>query len=192
MASELQTTDITDTETILDTLRAATRGTEYDGRLFLVGGFVRDKVMGLSSAKDDMDIVLEGDALALAHFLRERGAADHHPVVYPRFGTAMVVVQGRDVELVTARIESYAPDSRKPDTVQPGTLGDDARRRDFTINTLLENLHTGDITDPLGRAFADLDAGILRTPTDPAFDVSRRPPADAPGRPLRRPLRLHD
>ena len=156
----------TDTETILDTLRAATRGTEYDGHLFLVGGFVRDKAMGLPSAKDDIDLVLEGDALALAHFLRARGAADFEPVVYPRFGTAMVAVKGRDVELVTARVESYASDSRKPE-VQPGTLQDDARRRDFTINTLLENLHTGETTDPLGLAYADIEAKILRTPTDP-------------------------
>jgi len=155
-----------DTETILDTLRIATRGTEYDGRLFLVGGFVRDKAMGLPSAKDDIDLVLEGDALRLAHFLRARGAADHEPVVYPRFGTAMVAVKGRDVELVTARVESYASDSRKPD-VEPGTLQDDARRRDFTINTLLENLHTGEVTDPLGLAYADLAAKTLRTPTDP-------------------------
>ena len=65
----------------------------------------------------------------------------------------MIVVGGRDIELVTARIESYAPDSRKPDQVRPGTLADDARRRDFTINTLLENLHTGEITDPLGLAY---------------------------------------
>jgi len=120
-----------DTQLILDTLRDATRGTEYENRLFLVGGFVRDKAMGLPSAKDDIDLVLEGDALALARHLRARGAADHEPVVYPRFGTAMVVVRGRDVELVTARVESYAPDSRKPD-VQPGTLQDDARRRDFS------------------------------------------------------------
>ena len=164
----------TDTETILDTLRAATRGTEYDGRLFLVGGFVRDKAMGMPSAKDDIDLVLESDALALAHFLRARGAADFEPVVYPRFGTAMVVVQGRDVELVTARVESYASDSRKPE-VQPGTLQDDARRRDFTINTLLENLHTGETTDPLGQAYADIEAGVLRTPTDPLLTFKDDP-----------------
>ena len=156
-----------DTETILDILRDATRGTEYDGRLFLVGGFVRDRVLGKPSAKEDIDLVLEGDALALAQFFRARGAADFEPVVYPRFGTAMIVVKGRDVELVTARIESYAADSRKPDSVRPGTLAEDATRRDFTINTLLQNLHTGEIVDPLGRAYADLEAGILRTPTDP-------------------------
>ena len=165
----------TDTDAILNALRDATRVPPYEGRLFLVGGFVRDKVMGLPSAKDDIDIVLEGDALALAQFFYERGVAQFHPVVYPRFGTAMIVVEGRDVELVTARIESYAPDSRKPDQVRPGTLADDARRRDFTINTLLENLHTGEITDPLGLAYADLAAHTIRTPADPALTFQDDP-----------------
>ena len=146
--------------------------------------------MGLPSAKDDIDIVLEGDALALAQFFYERGVAQFHPVVYPRFGTAMIVVEGRDVELVTARIESYAAGSRKPDQVRPGTLADDARRRDFTINTLLENLHTGEITDPLGLAYADFDAHIIRTPDRPRPDLPGRPPADAARHPLRRPFRL--
>ena len=163
------------TETLLTLLRGATRVPLYENALYLVGGFVRDRVMGLPSAQDDIDLVLEGDAPALAHFLRERGAADHPPVVYPRFGTAMVVVGGRDVELVTARVESYAADSRKPDTVVPGTLAEDARRRDFTINTLLQNLHTGEISDPLGRAYTDLDAQVLRTPTDPLLTFQDDP-----------------
>ncbi len=163
------------TEDVLQALRDAVRGTEYAGRLFLVGGFVRDRVLGLPAGGDDIDIVLEGDALALARTLRERGAAEFEPVVYPKFGTAMVVVGGRDVEIVTARIESYAPDSRKPDSVEPGTLADDARRRDFTINTLLQSLETGEITDPLGRAFSDIRAGIIRTPTDPKLTFQDDP-----------------
>jgi poly(A) polymerase len=163
------------TQILLDALRDATRGTDYEGHLYLVGGFVRDQVMGLPSDKDDIDIVLEGDSLALAEFLYAQGTAQHKPVVYPRFGTAMIVVQGRDVELVTARIESYAPDSRKPETVQPGTLLDDARRRDFTINTLLQNLHTEEITDPLGQAFADIEAKIIRTPADPLLTFQDDP-----------------
>ncbi len=163
------------TEITLEILRDAVRGTKYAGRLFLVGGFVRDQVMGLASAKDDIDLVLEGDALELAHFLRQSGAADFEPVVYPKFGTAMVVVKGRAVEIVTARTESYAPDSRKPDTVAPGSLADDAKRRDFSINTLLQNLDTGEITDPLGLAFADIDAQIIRTPTDPLLTFQDDP-----------------
>jgi poly(A) polymerase len=163
------------TEDILNALRDATRGTTYAGRLFLVGGFVRDKALGLPSAKDDLDIVTELNALELAELLWEQGIAQFPPVVYPRFGTAMIVVQGRDVELVTARIESYAPHSRKPEQVHPGTLIDDARRRDFTINTLLENLHTGELTDPLGLAYTDLDAQIIRTPTEPGLTFADDP-----------------
>ncbi len=155
-----------ETDEVLEALRGATRGTEYEGRLFLVGGFVRDRVMGLPSATDDIDIVLEGDALALAQFLREQGLAEHRPVEFPRFGTTKIAIFGRDIEMVTARVESYTPDSRKPD-VRPGTLGDDARRRDFTINTLLQSLDTGEISDPLGQAYADIEAGVIRTPTDP-------------------------
>ncbi|HEX5324241.1 MAG TPA: HD domain-containing protein [Capsulimonadaceae bacterium] len=152
---------------ILEVLREATRGSEYENRLWLVGGYVRDKALGKPSAKDDIDIVLEGDALALARLLHERGATQNAPVIYPRFGTAMVRVLGGDVELVTARKESYGEGSRKPAEVKPATLEEDARRRDFTINTLLENLHTKEIRDPLGSAFPDLDAGVIRTPTQP-------------------------
>ena len=70
------------------------------------------------------------------------------------------------VELVSARAESYAPDSRKPE-VRQGTLREDVFRRDFTINTLLENLHSGEILDLTGRAGQDLQAGIVRTPLEP-------------------------
>ena len=166
---------MSDPEDALQTLRDATRGTEYENQLFLVGGFVRDRALGLTSAGDDLDLVLEGDAPALAQFLFEQGAAQYPPVVYPRFGTAMLIVQSRNVELVTARLESYDAHSRRPAEVRPGTLIDDARRRDFTINTLLQNLHTGAILDPLGRAYADIDAQIIRTPADPLLTFQDDP-----------------
>jgi poly(A) polymerase len=154
----------------LERMRAATRGTVYEGRLYLVGGLLRDRALGLPLA-NDLDLVLEGDALALAQFFYERGLSTHYPVLYPRFGTAMIHIgkaeeAGSAVELVSARAESYQPDSRKPE-VRQGTIQDDILRRDFTINTLLENLHTGELLDLTGRAFADLRAGILRTPLAP-------------------------
>ncbi|MCS6923378.1 MAG: CCA tRNA nucleotidyltransferase [Fimbriimonadales bacterium] len=150
----------------LDRLRTGLAGTPYEGRVYLVGGYVRDKLLG-RPLPNDIDLVLEGDALALAQFLFERGIADHHPVTYPRFGTAMVHVGDTLVELVTARAESYHDASRKPQTVRPATLREDALRRDFTVNTLLENLHTGEIVDPLGVGLSDLHAKRLRTPRDP-------------------------
>jgi len=150
----------------LERLRNGLLGTPYEGTVYLVGGYVRDKLLG-RPLPSDVDLVLEGDALQLAQFLYEQGIADHPPVTYPRFGTAMVHVGALAVELVTARAESYHDASRKPAEVQPATLYEDALRRDFTVNTLLENLHTGEIVDPLGTGLTDLQAKLLRTPRDP-------------------------
>ena len=154
----------------LETLRATLRGTEYAGRLWIVGGYVRDKLLGrlTDAAVDDIDLVLEGDALAVARLLHARGVTDHHPVEYGQFGTTSVAVGGAKVEVVTARAETYRRGSRKP-IVTPGTLETDARRRDFTVNTLLENLHTGEVRDPTGQGRADLAARLLRAPADPAL-----------------------
>ena len=149
----------------LEILRRVTEGTRYDHRLYLVGGIVRDRILG-KQLDEDIDIVIEGDAGELAQFLQQQGIADHPPVTYPRFGTAMLTVKGRQVELVGARKESYEPDSRKPSTV-PGNLLDDVLRRDFTINTLLQNLHTGEILDLTGKAKHDIQDGVIRTPVDP-------------------------
>jgi poly(A) polymerase len=150
----------------LETLRAATQGTEYENQLWLVGGAVRDKLLGRKSPTD-YDIVLERDAIDLAHFLWNQEVSDIFPVIYARFGTAMIRIHEVPIELITARRESYEEESRKPD-VEPATLEEDARRRDFTVNALLENLHTGETRDPLGNGLQDLEARILRTPLDPA------------------------
>lgn len=79
----------------------------------------------------------------------------------------MVLVQGTNIEIVTARRESYDADSRKPH-VEPATIEQDAMRRDFTVNALLQNLHSGDLYDPLGCGREDLENQILRTPLEPA------------------------
>lgn len=156
-------------EWALARLREATRHTGYEGRLYVVGGMLRDRALGLPLS-GDLDLVLEGDAVSLARFLYEKGLSRHFPVLYPRFGTAMLTLVSGDaecsVELVTARSESYHIDSRKPD-VAPGTIQDDVMRRDFTINTLMENLHTGELLDLTGRANADLHAKLIRTPLEP-------------------------
>lgn len=149
----------------LEAIREATVGTPYEGGLWLVGGAVRDELLGIPHGAD-FDLVLCQPSNALARFLYESRVSSIPPVVYERFGTAMVMVRGTQIELVTARKESYADDSRKPD-VQPASLEEDARRRDFTVNTLMRNLHSGELLDPLGRGLADLAARVLRTPLDP-------------------------
>ena len=90
----------------IDKLRQTTLGTKWEGRLYLVGGIVRDELLG-RPLPPDVDIVTEADALELAHWLHTQGITDHLPVTYPRFGTAMVHIEGVQVELVTARRERH-------------------------------------------------------------------------------------
>jgi poly(A) polymerase len=136
---------------------------EQGVRAWVVGGFVRDKLLGRAPVNPDV-VVEGGSALDLAaRFARLAGAPP--PVVFERFGTAQVTLPDRLVEFVTARAESYAPDSRKPD-VRPATLDEDLRRRDFTVNTLVMDLD-GKVHDPLGVGLADLEARVLRTPAEP-------------------------
>jgi len=135
---------------------------DLGAQAWVVGGYVRDKL--LERRRPDPDVVVErGDALKLAQRFAELAGAEP-PVTFERFGTAQVTLPGHLVEFVNARAESYAADSRKPD-VRPASLDDDLRRRDFTINTLLMDFD-GRIQDPLGGR-KDLEARILRTPTDP-------------------------
>ena len=148
----------------LETIREATRGTPYERDLYLVGGAVRDDLLGLPP-QADLDLVTTAPLEGLVELLRP--ASSIPPVVYERFGTAMLRIAGTPVELVRARKESYEGASRKPQ-VEPATLEDDARRRDFTANALMRRLADGRLLDPTGRGLDDLRAKILRTPLDPA------------------------
>lgn len=149
----------------LDKIQEATAGTKFEKELWLVGGAVRDKLLGRQESSD-LDIVTKLDALELVGFLRSSGIVEGEPVTYARFGTAMIRVAGSTIELVQARKESYNSESRKPD-VEKATLLEDAKRRDFTVNTLLKNIHTGEMLDLLDRGMDDLQAKVLRTPLDP-------------------------
>ncbi len=135
-----------------------------------VGGFVRDTLLG--RPQPDLDVVVaagRGPELA-ARFAEITGSRP--PVLFPRFGTAQVTWNGRLVEFASARAESYAPDSRKPD-VRPATIQEDLLRRDFTVNAMLMDLD-GRVSDPLGGR-ADLERRLLRTPRDPTLTFSDDP-----------------
>jgi poly(A) polymerase len=147
-------------EELLGLLKRA--AADLGAQAWVVGGYVRDKLLGRPHPNPDV-VVERGDALKLAE--RFAGlAGTGPPVTFERFGTAQVALQGHMVEFVNARAESYASDSRKPD-VRRATLDEDLQRRDFTINTLLMDFD-GQIHDRLGGR-KDLDARLLRTPTDP-------------------------
>ena len=149
----------------LERIRQALAGTAYEGRVYVVGGILRDRLLG-RAGNPDVDLVVDGDSAEVARLLYDAGISDHAPVVYARFGTARVQVAGTPVELVSARAETYEPTSRKP-SVRRATLLDDILRRDFTINTLVENLHRPGILDLTGLALADIRDRVVRTPVEP-------------------------
>ena len=141
-------------------------------RAFVVGGYVRDHYLRRPST--DIDVVVVGSGIALAEAL---GRELHTKVsVFKTFGTAMVRAGKVEVEFVGARRESNTHDSRKPE-VEPGTLEDDQRRRDFTINAMAWSLNEatfGELVDPFD-GMSDLEECIIRTPCDPDITFSDDP-----------------
>jgi poly(A) polymerase len=147
----------------LGAILEAVRETAYEEDLYLVGGAVRDELLGLRP-QADIDLVTTGPVEPLVELLKPISSIA--PVVYERFGTAMLRIDQTPVELVQARRESYEGGSRKPQ-VEPATLLDDALRRDFTANALMRRLSDGELIDPTGRGLDDLRAKVLRTPLEP-------------------------
>ena len=147
------------------TISAAIRGTEFEGKTYIVGGYVRDLVMNIVS--DDMDIVVEmpEGGRKLAAFLHTKKVASR-PVVYDNFGTALAEINGCKVEFVMTRRESYRDKNRKPE-VASGTLKEDVYRRDFTINSLLLDVMTNEIKDMTGKGLEDIRNGIIRSTSEP-------------------------
>ena len=141
---------------------------------YAVGGMVRDVLLGRSTTDLDFVTVGPGTGIRLAKAVGAR-LGGHTVHVYENFGTAALRLPASDgegealvLEFVAARRESYRRDSRKP-LVEDGTLEDDQRRRDFTINALAVHLapaRFGDLIDPF-EGVADLDAQRIRTPLDP-------------------------
>ena len=152
--------------------RIARLADEQGVRAFVVGGYVRDYYLRRPST--DIDVVVVGSGIALAEAL---GRELHTKVsVFKTFGTAMLRAGGVEVEFVGARKESYSHDSRKPQ-VEAGTLDDDQRRRDFTINALAWSLNSdtfGELVDPFDGMY-DLEECIIRTPCDPDITFSDDP-----------------
>ncbi|MEJ1729610.1 hypothetical protein SMA90_25080, partial [Escherichia coli] len=141
-------------------------------RAFVIGGYVRDYV--LKRPTTDIDIVVEGDGMELA--LAVASVLNVNTSLFRNFGTAMLRYRGMEIEFVGARKESYRSDSRKP-LVKNGTVEDDQKRRDFTINAMAFSLQENDygtLTDPFN-GLKDLRDKIIRTPLDPDTTFSDDP-----------------
>ncbi len=141
---------------------------------FVIGGYVRDLILKRESK--DIDFLCVGSGIELASRVAEKIGGQTEVVTFRNFGTAMLRFGDFDIEFVGARKESYRSDSRKP-IVENGTLEDDQKRRDFTINALAISLDPktyGDLIDPF-EGLKDMRRKLIRTPLDPAITFSDDP-----------------
>lgn len=153
-------------------LRIGALAEDLDVNAYVVGGYVRDALLGRS--RTDIDITIEGDALWFARKVAE--TFNSKTVEYERFRTAMVPVGEHRIEFVGTRREEYHEGSRNPIVVE-GALEDDLRRRDFTVNAMAASLsrqQLGIVIDLFGGQ-ADLHRMVLRTPLDPEITMNDDP-----------------
>jgi len=166
-------------QTALKLISDMIKRSPFKGRVFLAGGMVRDELLGLDPKDIDLVVIMDQGGIKFCEWLAKKlniYKSGSNPVIFPKFGTAKVTLTGViyngvdlskiDVEAVMPRTEKYTTGSRKPE-VSYGTLKDDVERRDFTVNSLLKDLTTGEILDLTGMGKSDLQKGIVRTPLNP-------------------------
>lgn len=147
---------------------------EMNKPAYIVGGWVRDILLGRPGK--DIDVVVAGSGIELASRVAEKTDKKGRFQVFKNFGTAMLRYRSWEIEFVGARKESYRADSRKP-VVEDGSLDDDMRRRDFTINAMAVSLNKkdfGTLLDPF-QGIRDLEEKMIRTPLDPDITYSDDP-----------------
>ena len=163
---------------ILELIKKLIKGTKFENKTFVAGGYVRDLVMGKQSKDIDITVELVNGGIELADFLTQKTKCfkkGSNPVIYQQFGTAKFSFRGKkykgitigdvEIETVMTRKEQYKNNSRKPE-VAFGTKEDDVMRRDLTINSLLYDISNEKILDLTKHGIHDIENKILRTPMD--------------------------
>lgn len=141
---------------------------------YVVGGYVRDLIIGRTSK--DIDFVTVGSGIELAEEVGKALGGKVEVSVFRNYGTAQLHRRGTELEFVGARRESYRRDSRNP-IVEDGTLDDDLARRDFTINAMAISVNSDTFGELIDRydGFGDIERRIIRTPGDPDVTFSDDP-----------------
>ena len=154
--------------------KIAAAAREQGVEAYVIGGFVRDKILGRPTK--DIDVVCVGDGIALAEATSRQFSPVPAVHVFKTYGTAQIKFGDTEIEFVGARKESYNLESRNPKVI-PGTLADDEQRRDFTINAMGMSLNEkdfGTLTDPFA-GLEDIERKIIKTPLAPEQTFSDDP-----------------
>ena len=150
--------------------------TESNIKSYLVGGCVRDLMLNPSADSIDIDIMVEGDGISFAKLLAKKMNVPK-VVPFPKFATAKIPYHEYEIEVASARLESYDKSSRNPSSIQISNIQDDLLRRDFTINAMAISLNEnnfGEFFDPFN-GMEDLKNEILKTPLNPDNTFSDDP-----------------
>ena len=159
---------------IEETAPLAARFVAAGHRLYLVGGVVRDALLGRLGDQADLDFTTDALPEQIEALVSERGVADAVWTQGKRFGTIGCRIGERTIEITTHRAEAYHPDSRKPEVEFSDAIEADLSRRDFTVNAVALSLPELQLIDPFNGA-EDLAKGVLRTPLSPEESFSDDP-----------------
>ena len=165
---------------IIKAISKSIKGTEYENKVFVVGGFVRDLIMGKDPK--DIDLLVDGDinagdGITFAEWFCKKEnifKKDSNPLVYGLYGTAMFQFMGEKIECVAPRSEKYQNDSRKP-VVSSCTLEDDCFRRDFTVNSLFINISNNELVDYSKNGLNDIKNKVIRSTSNPDIIFTEDP-----------------
>ena len=158
------------------------KGSIFEGKVYYVGGCVRDLILGRQVKDIDIVVEMENGGLMLSNYIavKDKSWTTNNPVVFESYGTAKVKLrsdpsfEGMELECVQTRKEQYHKESRNPDTVY-GTVKEDAKRRDLTINAMYYNITDETVYDFNGTGLEDLSNMVLRTPCDPDITFNDDP-----------------
>ena len=163
---------------ILDYLRNLVAGTQWEGRLFAVGGCCRDEVMGTEIKDVDIAVNLPLGSVKFARWLEERHLLAAPPTIFARYATVMLTLRefpDDELELVQTRKGKYVAETFDHPEVLFGSVEEDCLLRDLTINALYHDISADRLIDPTGHGLDDIHHHRLRTPSDPDVTMTDDP-----------------
>lgn len=165
-------------EVILGYLRDVIKDTPWEGKVYTVGGCLRDAMMGHDIHDVDLAVAVPDGGVLFPLWLQDEGLTLEPPKLFRRFSSSRLHLKAfpnEEIEVVQTRREQYTDENSRNPEVCFGSLQDDCERRDLTINSLYQNVSTGEILDLTGRAIDDIRNHRIRTPMEPDDTYSDDP-----------------